>query len=238
MKTALKLLLPILIFILIIVPVGIYSTILEDNNITQVNTTLLNVPDVTMPDNSSSGPAALQAVLSYYGTDVLTDQLINQTNTSENGTAPENIAQAAVNLGFTADLKENMSLKDLQGNISQGKPVIVIVTNRTSNNSTSQNITHTPAEYHYLVVIGMDDQNVYFEDPALTGSRGFLPIQEFLDKWFIIVSNQTNITNNTNNTNATGNNSTIVINNTLISHLGIIIGGKEPVAPTPFIKVL
>ena len=238
MKTALKLLLPVLIFVLIIIPAGIYSTILDDNNITEINTTLLNVPDITMPDNSSSGPAALQAVLSYYGTNLLTDQLINQTNTTENGTTPESIAQAAVNLGFTADVKENMSLKDLQGNLSQGKPVIIILTNGTSNNSTIQNMTNPQAEYRYMVVIGMDDQNVYFEDPALTGSRGFLPIQEFLDKWFIFVGNQTNITINNTTDNTTGNNSTIVVNNTLISHLGIIINGKDPVTPTPFIKVL
>lgn len=233
MKPGLKLLLSILLFILVVVPVGINSTILEDNNITEVNSTLLNVPDVTMPSNSSSGPASLQAVLAYYGTSTLSDQLINMTNTSENGTAPENIAQTAGSLGFTADVAENMSLKDLQGNISQGKPVIVIVTNGTSNDSTLQNMTNPQTEYHYLVVIGMDDQNVYFEDPSLIGSRGFLPIQEFLDKWFILVGNQTNTTTN----NTTGNNSTIMVNNTLINHLGIIINGKEPVAPVPFVKV-
>ncbi len=238
MKSGLKLLLPILLLILIIIPVGIYSTILEDNNITDVNTTLLNVPDITMPNNSSSGPASLQAVLAYYGTNTLADQLINMTNTSENGTAPENIVQSAGNLGFTADIKENMSLKDLQGNISPGKPVIVIITNGTPINSTIQNMTNPQTEYHYLVVIGMDDQNVYFEDPALIGSRGFLPIQEFLDKWFIFVSNQTNSTVNVNNTTVAGNNSTIVVNNTLISHLGIIINGKEPVVLPPFIKIL
>jgi len=237
MKIGLKLLLPILLFILIVIPVGIYSTILEDNNITNINTTLLNVPDVTMPNNFSSGPASLQAVLAYYGTDTFADQLINMTNTSENGTAPENIVQSASNLGFTADIKENMSLKDLQGNISQGKPVIVIITNGTSSNSTIQNMTNPQTEYHYLVVIGMDDQNVYFEDPALIGSRGFLPIQEFLDKWFNFVGNQTNTTLNVNNTNVTGNNSTVVVNNTLISHLGIIINGK-PEIPSPFIKIL
>lgn len=236
MKFGLKLFV-VLLFILVVIPVGIYPTILEDNNITQVNTTLLNVPDVTMPNNYSSGPAALQAVLTYYGTNSYADQLINTTNTTENGTLPSNIAQTASNLGFTADVKENMSLKDLQGNLSQGKPVIVVITNG-STNSTSQNMTQPQTEYIYLVVIGMDDQNVYFEDPALIGSRGFLPIQEFLDKWFIFQSNQTNTTVNSNETNTTGNNTTVVVNNTLVSHLGIIIGGNEPVTPSPFIKVL
>lgn len=237
MKFGLKLFV-VLLFILVVIPVGIYPTILDDNNITQVNTTLLNVPDVTMPNNYSSGPTALQAVLAYYGTDEYADQLINTTNTTENGTLPSNIAQAASNLGFTADVKENMSLKDLQGNLSQGKPVIVVITNGSSSNGTGQNMAQPQTEYIYLVVIGMDDQNVYFEDPALIGSRGFLPIQEFMDKWFIFQSNQTNTTINLNDTNTTGNNTTVVVNNTLISHLGIIIVGNEPVTPSPFIKVL
>ncbi|HEY0196612.1 MAG TPA: hypothetical protein VGC02_03460, partial [Methanobacterium sp.] len=63
MKLRLIILLPLLLFLLVLLPLGIYSTILEENNITQTNTTLLNVPDVKQPTNSSSGAAALQAVL-------------------------------------------------------------------------------------------------------------------------------------------------------------------------------
>ena len=29
----------------------------------------------------------------------------------------------------------------------------------------------------------MDRRNLYFEDPSLLGSRGFIPRQEFLDRW-------------------------------------------------------
>ena len=36
---------------------------------------------------------------------------------------------------------------------------------------------------HYMVVIGIDNQNVYFEDPAILGSRGYITDQEFLDRW-------------------------------------------------------
>ncbi len=34
---------------------------------------------------------------------------------------------------------------------------------------------------HYMVVIGVDNENVYFEDPAVLGSRGYISNQEFLD---------------------------------------------------------
>ena len=36
---------------------------------------------------------------------------------------------------------------------------------------------------HYSVVIGVDDENVYLEDPSLAGEIGFIPRPEFLTRW-------------------------------------------------------
>ena len=36
---------------------------------------------------------------------------------------------------------------------------------------------------HYMVVIGLDADNIYFEDPAMLGTRGMIPRQEFLSRW-------------------------------------------------------
>jgi predicted double-glycine peptidase len=36
---------------------------------------------------------------------------------------------------------------------------------------------------HYVVVIGIDDRNIYVEDPSLLGSRGVIPQVEFLKRW-------------------------------------------------------
>lgn len=214
MKLRLEILLPISLFLLVIIPLGIYSTILEENNITQNNTTLLNVPDVRQPTNSSSGPASLQAVLAYYGTGTSLDTLINQTNTSENGTIPDNIAQAARDQGFSAEVKENMTLQDLQENINQGTPTIIVC--QAWRGNTTGNWTNDTENSHYLVVIGMDDQNIYFEDPALLGSRGYIPLQEFQERWHYL-NPQTG-------------------NNTTMTHLGIMVTGK-PVSLPPFIKI-
>ena len=104
----------ILALLLIIIPLTAYSDILN-NNITQNNTKLLNVPNVEQPNNYTSGPTSLQAVLAYYGTNINLDELINSTNTTlENGTLPNNIAQAARQNGFNAQIQQNMTLQDLQ----------------------------------------------------------------------------------------------------------------------------
>lgn len=216
MKLRLEILLLISLFLLVMIPLGIYSTILEENNITQTNTTLLNVPDVKQPTNSSSGAAALQAVLAYYGTDTSLTELVNRTNTTENGTLPEDIAQAARDSGLTAEVRENMTLQDLHQNIDQGVPTIVLC--QAWRDNTTGNWTNNTGDSHYLVVIGMDDQNIYFEDPAILGSRGYIPLQEFLERWHDQYLNP-----------ETGNNTTV-------THLGIVVTG-EPVSRPPFIEI-
>lgn len=233
MKLRLEILVLILLFLLVVVPMAISSTILEENNITQNNTTLLNVPDVREPANYTSGPTSLQAVLAYYGTDATLSQLVNQTNTTENGTLPENIAQAARDHGFTAELKENMTLKDLQDNINQGTPTIVLV--QAGGNNNTGNWTNTTGENRYMVVVGMDDQNMYLEDPAILGSRGYIPLQEFMDRWHAEFINT--ITGNNTMNNTTAENNTTVVNATTFSHLGIIITGGSPATFPPFIKI-
>lgn len=207
--------------VLIIIPLSVYSGIMDNNNLTGNNTTLLNVPDVREPTDFSSGATSLQAVLVYYGTDVSVDQLINLTNSSENGTLPANIAQGAVQLGFSAEVKENMTLEDLQNDTNQGIPVIIDCQAWKSNNTnnTSQNWTTDQQDGHYMVVIGIDKDNVYFEDPAILGSRGYIPNQEFLDRW-----------HDTYKDPKTGNNTTV-------NHLGIIISGKPALSHPLMIKI-
>ena len=43
--------------------------------------------------------------------------------------------------------------------------------------------TETWDDGHYMVLLGMDGENLYFEDPSLLGSRGTIPRSEFIDRW-------------------------------------------------------
>ena len=221
MKLRFEFIIPILALLLIMIPLNAYSDILNSTNLTQNNTKLLNVPDVQQPNNYTSGPTSLQAVLVYYGTDVNVDQLINMTNTTpENGTIPDNIVQAASQEVFNAQVQQNMTLEDLQQNINNGTPIIIDCQAWMGNNTTNTSVNwiNDTIDSHYMVVIGIDNQNVYFEDPAILGSRGYIPTQEFLDRWHDQYTDP-NTENNTTNT-----------------HLGIIITG-QPVSLPPFIKI-
>ena len=221
-----KIIISIMVLLMIMIPLNVYSAVtgnnttqnssnsslLDNNNLSQNNTTILNVPNVNQPSNFTSGPAALQAVLAYYGSTTSLDKLINMTNsTSANGTLPGAISQTANNLGFNSVIKENMSLEDLQHYIILGTPVIVNAQAWKNNATNSQNWTDDQNDNHYMVVIGIDSTNVYFEDPAILGSRGYIPNQEFLDRWHDTYQD------------STGNNTTNI-------HLGIIIPGKQSVS--------
>jgi len=218
-----KLIIPILVLLMIMIPLNVYSAasgnnstqnntnspLLDNNNLSQNNTTLLNVPYVNQPSNFTSGPTSLQAVLAYYGSNTGLDELTNMTNTtSENGTLPGDIVQTASNLGFNALIKENMTLEDLQMYVLQGTPVIVDAQAWKDNTTNNQNWTDDQNNNHYMVVIGIDTSNVYFEDPEILGSRGYIPNQEFLDRWHDTYED------------STGNNTTNI-------HLGIVITGKS-----------
>jgi len=34
-----------------------------------------------------------------------------------------------------------------------------------------------------MILLGADEENLYFEDPALLGSRGVIPRAEFVERW-------------------------------------------------------
>ena len=144
-------------------------------------TILLQVPDVYQSTNYSCGAACFQAVMRYWGGENLReDQFIKLLNTTpEEGTAPNDIVRVAEKMRFRAEIRENLTLDDLKKSIEEGVPVIV---SGQAWKDESQS-WETDENGHYMVVIGVDDKNVYLEDPWILGSRGYIPHDEFIDRW-------------------------------------------------------
>ena len=249
MNPKLKLILMVLLLLVVALPLGVYSettnssnnnsntSLMNNQNLSHNNTTILKVPDLLAPTTNSTGPTALQEVLAYYGTDIGIDKLVNLTNNNANGTLPHNIAVAADALGFKSEIKENLSVEDLQNYVYQGVPVIVNI--QVGVNSTENfNWTNSQQNGVYMVVIGVDSQNVYLEDPNTLGSTGYIPNQEFIDRWHATFQNGTSNTNNTtNNTNTTNGTNSTNLNTVLYNHLGIIITGGGSTSAPLFIKL-
>ena len=178
---------------------------------------LTQVPDVRQSQSYSCGAASLQAVFNYWGIDEREGMLIQELNsTEETGTPPESLVRVARAHGLHAYMLSNLTLADLEQFNANGTPVIIACQAWRTPEEENQSWDNLWDDGHYMVVIGLDKDNVYFEDPSLLGSRGFIPRQEFLSRW-----------HDYEGTSLSGPNSTV------FSHLGIIIRGNEPaVYPT------
>ncbi|HSD58196.1 MAG TPA: C39 family peptidase [Methanotrichaceae archaeon] len=145
---------------------------------------LPGVPDTRQSTEYSCGAAALQAVLSYWGRDVGEEDLRELLNTDpESGTYPEDILRVASELGLEAEYRENSTLEEIETSVSQGVPVIVDCQAWRSPASGNVSWADDWVDGHWMVIIGLDDENVYFEDPYILGRRGFMSRQEFEERW-------------------------------------------------------
>jgi predicted double-glycine peptidase len=143
---------------------------------------LSSVPDVRQSTGYSCGAAALQAVLAHWGTSEREDRLVARLrSTPEHGTHPDDIVRGAREFGLKAELREGLGLSDLEAALNNG--VSVIVDLQAWREKEDKPWTENWDDGHYMVLLGMDGRNLYFEDPSLLGSRGFIPRQEFLDRW-------------------------------------------------------
>lgn len=145
---------------------------------------LLPVPDVRQSTPYSCGASALQAVLAYYGIELREDELQRRLGTTpEQGTHPDRILALAGELGFAAQLQENTTLEQLQQELAAGRPVLVMLQAWRDPDEQSLSWSDTWESGHYGVVIGIDEHQVYFEDPSLLGSRGSISRQQLLERW-------------------------------------------------------
>jgi predicted double-glycine peptidase len=143
---------------------------------------LLDVPDVRQSTGYTCGAAALQAVLAYWGTSEREDRLAARLHsTPEAGTHPADIVRVAREFGLTAELREGLDLADLDRALAGGTTVIVDL--QAWRDHADAPWTETWDDGHYVVLLGMDRNALYFEDPSLLGVRGVIPRQEFVDRW-------------------------------------------------------
>jgi predicted double-glycine peptidase len=145
-------------------------------------TPLLDVPDVRQSTGYTCGASALQAVLAYWGTSEREDRLAARLgSTPEAGTRPDAILRVAGEFGLSAELREGLELSDLERAVAGGTTVIVDL--QAWRDRAGLPWIETWDDGHYMVLLGMDPDALYFEDPSLLGVRGVIPRQEFVDRW-------------------------------------------------------
>ena len=140
----------------------------------------INLPSTRQQTDYTCGAAALRAIAKYYGKD------LNNENEFEilcrsgriKGAHPEDIVKAARELGLYATMEEFMSVDNLINYITRKIPVICAIQAWGD-----QRYYNKLKDGHYVVAIGFDNKNIYFEDPSITGSRPYLSKEEFYKRW-------------------------------------------------------
>ena len=160
----------------------------------------------------SCGASALQSVLSYWGKDVDEEDLMKILGTNpEVGTYPEDIVRAARSLGFETEVKENLTVEDIESSTKKGIPVIVLGQAWRSRKDSGMFPEDAWADGHYFVALAVDKDYVYFQDPFVRMGKGFMPRHEFEAIWHNVMGGD--------------------LKKPKQMHLGIFIRGKKPAKP-------
>ncbi|USN45005.1 MAG: peptidase C39 family protein [Candidatus Woesearchaeota archaeon] len=139
----------------------------------------LDFPQLRQTYEWDCGAKSLQAVLTYYGIEVREELVIEYAGTNAtDGTSIVGMLKTLKKFKLQYDAK-SMSLKELREYIDKKIPVIVLLQAWGPENADYANDFHNG---HWVVVVGYDATNVYFEDPY-SFERTFLSNDDLEERW-------------------------------------------------------
>lgn len=126
------------------------------------------------------GPASLKIVLSYYRIEKDEKELAKLCGVKKDlGVDDQGIKRGAESFGFKVEIKNDSSFKDIENWLNKDIPVIVDWFTRGRVDYTDADVP----DGHYSVVCGIDDKNIYLQDPEIGGIRK-LDKEDFMTVWF------------------------------------------------------
>ena len=129
---------------------------------------------------SMCGPASLKMVFDYYGYDKSEKDIAEMCGTTDElGTTAEGIQSAAQSIGLKAMIYDNSSLEDVQKWLDKKVPVIVNWFTRGRIDYPEEDVP----DGHYSVVVGLDDEFIYLQDPEI-GKLRKIEREDFMKVWF------------------------------------------------------
>lgn len=138
------------------------------------------LPEVQQKTHFSCAAAVVHSICSYWGLGLEShyDYFPHLETDESYGTLPVKIANYFKSVGLKCRINYNMQIKSLCQELNNQHPVILAI-----------QAWGNPKQYtktgsgHYVVAIGYDDKNIFFEDPWMNCSRGFIPKSELVKRW-------------------------------------------------------
>ncbi|MBI2577354.1 MAG: C39 family peptidase [Candidatus Wildermuthbacteria bacterium] len=126
------------------------------------------------------GPASLKIVLAYFSVEKSEEEIAELCGRdSELGTDDAGLKNAAEHYGFKVEIKNNAEFADIEEWLKRKVPVIVDWFTRGRSDYSDSEV----ADGHYSVVAGLDDENIYLQDPEIGGMR-VIDRDDFMKVWF------------------------------------------------------
>ena len=140
----------------------------------------VDLPSTQQTKNFSCGPGALRSIAVHFkvGPDSEQYYISKCKANPKKGTNPKDLIRVALELGLKVKSKEGMTLSELQGYLDKNIPVICSVQAWGDKEDYKTNNSG-----HYIAAIGYSKTRIYFMDPSLKGSRGFMSNKEFMSRW-------------------------------------------------------
>lgn len=143
----------------------------------------INLLNVSQQENWSCGAAALLSILLYYWKGPLNEKLVtDQLGIDKSGTDPFQIKNVLDKYILRYKEYRGMTIEQLIYHINRREPVLIML-QAWGNIEKYRKCKKGCNDGHWLIAIGYDSENIYFEDPALTISRGYIPINELDNRW-------------------------------------------------------
>ncbi len=129
---------------------------------------------------SYCGPATLKILFSYYGINKTEEELAKMAGWDRDlGIDDKGIKATAEALGFKVKIKNYSNFQDIKKWLDKGIPVIVNWFTRGRNDYSDSET----ADGHYAVVMGLDNDFIYLQDPEI-GKMRKLKKYDFMRVWF------------------------------------------------------
>ena len=119
-------------------------------------------------------------VLSYWNIEKTEEEVaVACKRDPELGTDDASIKNAAESYGLKVEIENNANYESIEKWLTKGVPVIVNWFTRGRTDYSDDEV----ADGHYSVVVGLDDSNIYLQDPE-TGGLRTLDRDDFMRVWF------------------------------------------------------
>ncbi len=129
---------------------------------------------------SMCGPASLKMVFDYYGIEKSEAEIAKMCHVDESlGTDAKTLKRVAEELGFKVAIKNHSTFENIQMWLDKKVPVIVNWFTRGRADDEDSKV----ADGHYSVVVGLDDEFIYIQDPEI-GKLRKIEREDFMKVWF------------------------------------------------------